>query len=95
VRVAHIDQAPSSHRKSEPKNVRFTPPPEGRFCRGWRAKRQSAITDEFSALGACAETDEFLRVTGHLSVDFRRSQKTVAFLDVSLFSDITDTAIHN
>ena len=37
------------------KSVRFTPHSEGRFCRGWRTKRESAKTYEFSELGVCAE----------------------------------------
>jgi hypothetical protein len=38
-----------------PKKIRFPPASEERFCRGCRAKRESAITYEFSALGGCAE----------------------------------------
>jgi hypothetical protein len=38
-----------------PEIVRFTPHSEGRFCRGWRTKRESAKTYEFSELGVCAE----------------------------------------
>jgi hypothetical protein len=61
------------------KNVRFTPPPEGRFCRGWRTKRESAITYEFSARGACAEKRMSFRCRSrwHLSVVFRSSRKRV------------------
>jgi hypothetical protein len=63
-------------------NVRFTPGSEEAFLIGRRAGRDSKITYEFVARGACAEKRMSFRCLSrrHLSVDFRRVRERFEFL---------------
>jgi hypothetical protein len=77
------------------KNVRFTSPPEERFCRGCRTQRESAITYEFAALGACAEKRMSFRVSPrHLSVVFHCAQKWFEFSGIlEAVTDVSGTTV--
>jgi hypothetical protein len=71
---------------SSPKNVRFTPQPQGRLIRSLSARPHSAKTHEFSARGSCAKKRMSFRCLPrpHKSVVFRVSAKTVEFMNLTV-----------